>query len=626
MNQFDNILNHSIGLFILIPLLAFATSLFWKNHQEIPIALIVQFTKGFLIVATLGYAVLWFVNGRSPVNQKLLTLYETDHFVFAIQFYYDLITAVYSIVGAVLFFLVSTFSRYYMHRDEGYKRFFNTILLFALGYNIIIFSGNFETLFIGWEIIGLSSFLLIAFYRNRYLPIKNAFKTISNYRLSDVALILAMWMMHHLTHQNISFTQLAEAKTIALQSNYSGIAIFIVLMIVLAATIKSAQFPFTSWLPRAMEGPTTSSAIFYGSLSVHIGVFLLLRTSPFWQDMLWAKIAIIAIGAFTGIIATLIARVQPTVKTQIAYSSAAQIGIIFIEVALGWHVLALVHFTGNAFLRTYQLLVSPSVLNYLVHHQYFHYHPPKEKTASGVEAAVYMLGIKEWNLDSIMYKYLWSPFKWLGTKFQFLRSPVTTILLSLIGVIALLVAVIKPGFIISSHAAISAVLLAFALAIILFTFSYRGSALKAWSCFVLAHLFIMAGVIINASLHISTLEIVFYSSGIAAAFALGFYCLNRIKAIDNDILLNNYHGYVYEQKNTAFLFLLAAIGMLGFPITAAFIGIDVFFTYVDDSQAVLISLLALCFIFIELSAIRIFLRIFLGPHKKLNHPVAFRSS
>ena len=156
-------------------------------------------------------------------------------------------------------------------------------------------------------------------------------------------------------------------------------AAFIVIMIVLAAMIKSAQLPFTSWLPRAMEGPTSSSAIFYGSLSVHIGVFLLLRTWPFWQDMLWVKIVIIAIGALTGIIATLIARVQPTVKTQIAYSSAAQIGIIFIEVAFGFHILALVHFAGNAFLRTYQLLVSPSVLNYLVHHQYFHYHPPQEK-------------------------------------------------------------------------------------------------------------------------------------------------------------------------------------------------------------------------------------------------------
>ena len=98
--------------------------------------------------------------------------------------------------------------------------------------------------------------------------------------------------------------------------------------------------------------------------------------------MLWAKIVIIVIGALTGIIATFIARVQPTVKTQIAYSSAAQIGIMFIEVALGFHWLALIHFAGNAFLRTYQLLVSPSVLNYLVHHQYFHYHPPKSKPVS----------------------------------------------------------------------------------------------------------------------------------------------------------------------------------------------------------------------------------------------------
>jgi NADH:ubiquinone oxidoreductase subunit 5 (subunit L)/multisubunit Na+/H+ antiporter MnhA subunit len=176
--------------------------------------------------------------------------------------------------------------------------------------------------------------------------------------LSDLALILAMWMMHHLTHQNITFSQLMEAKTTALQSG-SSIAVFIVIMIVLAATIKSAQFPFTSWLPRAMEGPTSSSAIFYGSLSVHIGVFLLLRTWPFWQDMLSVKIIIISIGILTGIIATFIARVQPTVKTQIAYSSAAQIGIIFIEVALGLHVLALVHFAGNAFLRTYQWFLLP---------------------------------------------------------------------------------------------------------------------------------------------------------------------------------------------------------------------------------------------------------------------------
>lgn len=625
MNQLNYMLNQSIGLFVFIPLLAFFASLVWQNKQEKPIAWIVQFTKAFYIVAAVAYAVLWIAGGYTPVSYKLIALYQTDHFVFAIQFYYDHITAVFSIVGAVLFFLVSTFSRYYMHRDEGYKRFFNTILFFALGYNLIIFSGNFETLFIGWEIIGIASFLLIAFYRGRYLPVKNAYKTISNYRLSDVAVILVMWMMHHLTHQNILFTQLAGAKSTALQFNQEGMAVFIAAMIVLAAMIKSAQLPFTSWLPRAMEGPTSSSAIFYGSLSVHIGVFLLMRTWPFWQDMVGIKIAIIVSGALTGIVATFIARVQPTVKTQIAYSSAAQIGIIFIEIALGLHILALVHFAGNAFLRTYQLLVSPSVLNYLVHHQYFHYHPPQEKPLSRTQATLYMLGVKEWNLDSLMYKYLWSPFKWTGRQFQFLNSQVAVIIFALTAAVAMVASIYKPEFLAAQNTGIAVVLLAISLGIILFAFSHRGSALLTWRYLLLAHIFIMAAIGMNTA-YINSIEIIFYASGIAAAFLLGHYCLQKIKAIDQDISLNIYHGYVYEERPTAFLFLLAAIGVLGFPVTAAFIGIDVVFTYVGGDQFVLITLLALCFIFIELAAIRIYLRIFLGPHKKLNHPIAYRSS
>ena len=403
-------------------MLAFFASLVWQNKSERPIANIVRFAKVFNIVVAVSFAVWWMLNGFEPINYKLATLYETEHFVFAIQLYYDEVTVVFSIVGALLFFLVATFSKYYMHRDQGYKRFFNTILLFATAYNFIILAGNFETLFIGWEIKGICSFILISFYRNRYLPVKNAFKAVTYYRMSDVALMLAMWMMHHLTHQNITFHQLGEAKEMATASAHTGMAIFIVCMIILPAAIKSAQFPFTTWLPRAMEGPTASSAIFYGSLSVHIGVFLLLRTHPFWEDMLWAKITIIIIGALTAIIATMIARVQPTVKTQIAYSSAAQIGLMFIESALGYHWLVLIHFAGNAFLRTYQLLVSPSVLNYLVHHQYFHYTPPKQKPVSKIQASLYMLGIKEWNLDTLMFRYLWSPFKWIGKKLHFLQK------------------------------------------------------------------------------------------------------------------------------------------------------------------------------------------------------------
>lgn len=610
-------------LFIAIPLLAFFATLLWQNKSEIAIGRIVRFAKVSNILLSMAFFVWWMYNGFVPVNYKLTTLYQTEHFVFAIHLFYDEITALFSITGAVLFFLVATFSKYYMHRDQGYKRFFNTILLFATAYNCIILAGNFETLFIGWEIKGICSFILISFYRNRYLPVKNAFKAVSYYRMSDVALMLAMWMMHHLTHQNITFSDLGQAKEVAVTSGQTGMAVFIVLMIILAAAIKSAQFPFTTWLPRAMEGPTASSAIFYGSLSVHIGVFLLLRTHPFWEDMQWAKIIIIVLGAITAVVATLIARVQPTVKTQIAYSSAAQIGLMFIEVALGYHWLVLLHFTGNAFLRTYQLLVSPSVLNYLVHHQYFHYVLPKQKVISKLKASFYMLSVKEWNLDGIMFTYLWSPFKWAGKKLQFLQSNMVSGVLTAVAVVAIFLGYtnqhIFPG------AVLSVVLMSTALAVILFAFAHRKSALKAWMYLLTAHLFIIAAVLVNAA-HINAIEIVFYISGILVAFFLGYYCLVKINAIDNDILLNRFHGYVYEQETTGFLFLLSAMGMLGFPLTAAFIGIDVLFTYVHSNQVPLVILMALCFIFIELSAFRILLRIFLGPHKKLNHPVAFRSS
>ncbi len=618
-------MNQLLTIFIAIPLLAFFSLLVLQNKNERPISWIVRFTKVFYIAVALLFCGWWMINGFTPLSYKFATLYETEHFVFAIHLFYDEITAVFSIVGAILFFLVATFSKYYMHRDEGYKRFFITILLFATAYNFIILAGNFETLFIGWEIKGVCSFILIAFYRNRYLPVKNAFKAISYYRISDVALMLAMWMMHHLTHQNITFPQLGEAKEMATTTGQTGMAIFIVCMIILPAAVKSAQFPFTTWLPRAMEGPTASSAIFYGSVSVHIGVFLLLRTHPFWEDMLWAKIAVITIGALTAIIGTMIARVQPTVKTQIAYSSAAQIGLMFIEVALGFHWLVLIHFAGNAFLRTYQLLVSPSVLNYLVHHQYFHYIAPTQKPVSRLAATVYMLGVKEWNLDTMMFKYVWSPFKWIGKKLVFFESNVLAAFMGVTGLALLILGYTYQNLIPSLAGAAPVVLMGIALAVILFAFAYRRSALKAWTYLVIAHLFIIAAVLVNAT-HVNPIEIVFYLSGVLLAYLLGYYCLKKIEGIDNDISLDIYHGYVYEQEGTGFLFLLSAMGMLGFPLTAAFIGIDVLFTYVHSNQLPLIVLMALCFIFIELSAFRILLRIFFGPHKKLNHAVAFRSS
>ncbi len=618
-------MNQLLTIFTILPLLSFFALLFFKNKEERNISFLVQFVTTFYLVTAVTFAVLWGINGFETINDKLVTIYQTEAFAFVIQFYYDQATAVYSIVGGLIFFLVASFSRFYMHRDEGYKRFFTTLLFFITGYNLIIFAGNFETMFIGWEFIGISSFLLIAFYRSRYLPIKNAFKVLSIYRISDIALILAMWMMHHLTHQNIGFTQLADAKNTVVQTQQEGMALFIAIMILLAAVAKSAQFPFTSWLPRAMEGPTSSSAIFYGSLSVHIGVFVLLRTYPFWQHIAGIKIAIIVIGAITAVIASLIARSQPTVKTQIAYASAAQIGIIFIEVALGFHILALIHFAGNAFLRTYQLLVSPSVLNYLVHHQYFHYKPATNNGKNKLLNTLYTLNIKEWNTDSFLHHYFWMPFKWIGKRLNFLESRPAKLFTVVPAALIAYTVSDTSGSLIDIKEVLPVISLSIALLLTLYSFASRKSAITAWTYLIFAHFFIISGIIENRDF-VEWRQIAMYSSGVLVAGGLGLYCLKKIFNIDSEVNLNQYHGYVYEQKNTALLFLLSAIGIIGFPITAAFIGIDVFFTHIHAHQIPLVTLTALCFLFIELAAIRIYCRIFLGLHKKLNHPVAFRSS
>jgi NADH:ubiquinone oxidoreductase subunit 5 (subunit L)/multisubunit Na+/H+ antiporter MnhA subunit len=438
-----------------------------------------------------------------------------------------------------------------------------------------------------------------------------------------------MWMSHHFWHENITFFKFNEALLVADHiSDHYGSALFIAFMILIAAAAKSAQLPFSSWLPRAMEGPTTSSAIFYGSLSVHLGVFILLRSFPFWSGLLIVKIAVILIGLLTGFIATGIASVQSSVKTQIAYASIAQIGIIFIEVALGFHTLALFHFAGNAFLRTYQLLVSPSVLSYLIHHQFYNFDPHAAKPAAPrfkkIIYSLYMLSVKEWNLDFILHRLLWTPFKWMGKKLHFLNSKGSIVFLAVIYSAGLCCFAFEEKIPASIYAALAVIYAFLALALILKAFAERGDAIKAWLLVFAGQFFIALAIALNEHFEIS--QVIIYLSGGTVSAVAGYLCLKKIKSIDNDIELNGFHGYVYEQPALALIFLLSCLGILGFPISPTFIGIDLLFSHIRDHQLLLIGFIALCFVFIELSVMRIYARIFMGQHKKPYHAIAFRSS
>jgi NADH-quinone oxidoreductase subunit L len=618
-----------LHILILIPFVGFVLSLLVPHKNEKWIARVAVITIGIHLLGFLALVVYWLLHHHISFDFKDLIFYQTNDYEFYIDICFDKISAVYLLVGSFLAFLVTIYSRTYLHRERGYKRFFNTILFFYIAYNITVLAGNFETLFIGWEMLGISSFLLIAFYRDRYLPVKNAIKVFSIYRIGDIGLILAMWASHHLWHENITFSKLNNFELVHehLQS-HSWVGVFISFMILVAAAAKSAQLPFTSWLPRAMEGPTPSSAIFYGSLSVHFGVFLLLRTFPFWEQQVSIRILIGLVGLTTSIAATLIARVQSSVKSQIAYASAAQIGLIFIEVAFGFENLALFHFAGNAFLRTYQLLVSPSVVTYLIREQFYNF-VPRRKTIEDslpkrIEYSFYLLSLKEWNLDEFMNRMLWKPLKKTGRAFNFIS--VHHLLLFFVPTYFIGIGCLQyESFIPKSIYELLPALFAFIGLIMVFkSFVERKNVIVSWLLVVTNHFWIVLAVSFNE--HFKLEEILIYLSGVLVSGSIGYFALVTIKSHERHVDLNQYHGHSYEHPRIAFLFLLACLGLTGFPITPTFIGEDLIFTHIHEDQFILAFFIASSFVIDGLALVRIYARIFLGPHEKSYHEIPYKSS
>jgi NADH:ubiquinone oxidoreductase subunit 5 (subunit L)/multisubunit Na+/H+ antiporter MnhA subunit len=613
--------------FILLPLAGWVLGTALPMRNEKSVFGVSALAVGLHLAAMVFYTGWWLQAGAPVLYYEGPTLYETRDSHFSIDFYFDAATAVYGLTASILSFLVLIFSRYYMHRDRGFKRFFNNVLFFFTGLAIVLFSGNFETLFIGWEILGVTSFFLIAFYRDRYLPVKNALKVVSLYRVADIALLLGIWLMHHAFERNVNFSDFTGGASgdtyISGSVGLQAAAVFL-----LAAAVKSAQFPFSSWLPRAMEGPTTSSAIFYGSLSVHIGVFLLLRTYPIWEGSLVFKGMVIAIGLCTALMASTTARVQSTVKTQIAYACVAQIGLMFIEVAVGWHTLALVHLTANAFLRSYQLLVSPSVLSYRIHDQFFNFqsprHPDMNTWFGKLKSTLFVLGVKEWNMDTLLRRFFWEPLKWAGNQLQFLN-------LKVLGFV--LLPVILTGFYFVYHRELltanvtgylPSMMAMLGTLLALKAFAERGSAWNTLVLVVMNQLFSALSIGLNAEFEYEQIHL--FLSGIVVSALLGFYCLRRLDQMRASVLLDRFHGHAFYYPGLSFAFVLACLGLSGFPITPTFIGEDLLLGNIDENQFFLLGFTALSLILDGLAVFRMYARLFLGPNASGYHEVAFKSS
>lgn len=620
-------MNNLLPLIGIFPLIVFFISLVIPARNERWISTLSISAAALHLAGVVVMILYWAIHPDATEFFKGPLLYATESIHFYFSFLFDKVSAVFLGVGSILTFLVITYSRLYMHREKGYKRFFSTVLFFYAGYCLVVLSGNFEVLFAGWEILGISSFLLISFYRERYLPVKNAFKVFSIYRLSDVGLVLAAWMCHIIWHHNIQFN---EWKTL-MASDHSlstGGITFLGFLLLLSAMAKSAQFPFSSWLPRAMEGPTPSSAIFYGSLSIHMGVFVLLRTQAIWEQSIYVEAAMVLVGLITAFICAGIAKAQSTIKTQIAYSSLTQIGLIFVELALGFENLALLHFTGNAFLRTYQLLVSPSIVSYLIREQSYTTGLRSEGVLSllpqSLKKALYILSVKEWNMDYFLEELLWRPIKKAGDAARFFITPFGVALFVLIlagGWTFVNTTTHDPSFVIELVSILMSVI---GLFMVLLSFSERIHARTAWTLVFANHVWITAAV--STSDKLSWEEIAIYLSGAFVSWIIGTALLMRLKKQEPDLSLRSFQGHAYAHPLTAFAFLICCLGLSGFPITPTFIGEDVIFHHIHDDQFFVALCAALSYIIDGLAIVRIYTRVFMGPHIRTTHEVSNRSA
>ncbi|MCA9002070.1 MAG: hypothetical protein KDB61_09110, partial [Planctomycetes bacterium] len=326
----------------------------------------VQWTSVVAIVACTSLGIWMLVQGRAqlPVEFGDLVSLPELHFHFRAHFLFDRLSLPFLMLSFVLCSVVGAFARVYLHREEGYRRFYLLFALFELGMVLSSAAGTVELMFAGWEMVGLSSALLIAFFQDRPASVHNGLRVWSVYRIADAAFLMAAVVLHHLVAGG-DFTLMTGVEAWpngSVQVEASAVWLAGGLLLVSAAG-KSGLWPFSGWLPRAMEGPTPSSAIFYGALSIHLGTFLLLRFAPLLEQSLALRAILILLGLGTAVWASLVAKVQADIKSSLAFASLTQVGIIVAEIGAGWESLALIHILGNASLRTLQLLRAPSLLH-----------------------------------------------------------------------------------------------------------------------------------------------------------------------------------------------------------------------------------------------------------------------